>query len=55
MVQPVPDRMDFPAAEVDILEYWKKIDAFGKSLKLAKGRPRYRMLLTTKCFSWQIE
>lgn len=40
MVQPVPDRFDFPKNEEEILEYWKKIGAFEKSLKLAKGRPR---------------
>ena len=40
MVQPVPDRLDFPKNEEEILEYWKSIDAFQKSLKLAKGRPR---------------
>lgn len=41
MVKPVADRMDFPKAEEDILAYWKEIGAFEKSLKLAKGRPRY--------------
>lgn len=40
MVQPVPDRLDFPKNEEEILEYWKSINAFQKSLKLAKGRPR---------------
>jgi len=40
MTQPVPDRFDFPKQEEDVLQFWEKIGAFQKSLKLAKGRPR---------------
>lgn len=40
MVQSVPDRIDFPKAEEEILEFWKEINAFEQSLKLAKGRPK---------------
>ena len=33
------ERFSFPGAEVEVLEYWKKIDAFQTSLKLSEGRP----------------
>jgi len=45
MVAPVADRMDFPKAEEEILDYWKSINAFENSLRKAEGRPRYGMLL----------
>lgn len=41
MAVSVPDRIDFPKSEEETLAFWKKIDAFEKSLKLAKGRPRF--------------
>ena len=37
----VPDSMDFPKEEEEILKFWKDIDAFQTSLKMSKGRPRY--------------
>lgn len=40
MAQAIPDKLDFPQTEEETLAYWKSIDAFQKSLKLAKGRPR---------------
>lgn len=42
MAQSVPDRLDFPKAEEEILKYWKDIQAFEKSNAIAKkeGRPR---------------
>lgn len=44
MVEPVPEGIDFAEEEGKILEYWKKIDAFNKSLKLSKGKPRLDLL-----------
>jgi isoleucyl-tRNA synthetase len=34
-------RFDFPAEEEAVLEYWREIDAFRKSLRLSEGRPHY--------------
>lgn len=45
MVEPVPENIDFAKEEEKILQYWKEIDAFKTSLKLSKGRPRYRFSL----------
>jgi isoleucyl-tRNA synthetase len=33
--------MDFPKEEERILEFWREIDAFQKSLKLSEGRERF--------------
>ena len=41
MVNPVPDRFDFPKEEEDILKLWEKLDAFHTSLKQSKDRPKY--------------
>ena len=41
MVNPVPDRFDFPKEEEEILKLWKKLDAFRTSLKQSKDRPKY--------------
>ena len=41
MVTPVPDHMDFPAEEKNILELWKGIDAFQTCLKQSKDKPKY--------------
>lgn len=36
----VPETIDFPEAEKNILALWKNIDAFQTSLKQSKGKPR---------------
>ncbi|XP_059479642.1 isoleucine--tRNA ligase, cytoplasmic [Neocloeon triangulifer] len=41
MVQPVPEKIDFPKEEEIVLELWKKLDAFQTCLKQSKGKPRY--------------
>ncbi|XP_078484808.1 isoleucine--tRNA ligase, cytoplasmic [Ciona intestinalis] len=41
MVEPVPEKLDFPKEEEKILAIWKEIDAFKTSLKQSKGKPRY--------------
>ena len=33
------ETFSFPQMEEEMLEYWKKIDAFNQSLKLSEGRP----------------
>lgn len=40
MVEPVPENINFPEEESKVLQYWKEIDAFQKSLRLSKGKPR---------------
>ena len=47
MVEPVPENIDFAQEEGNILEYWKKIDAFKTSLKLSKGKPRYVIIFSS--------
>lgn len=37
----VPERPDFPAEELKILDYWNKIDAFNQQLKLTQHHPRF--------------
>jgi isoleucyl-tRNA synthetase len=32
-MKPVPNKHDYPGAEVQILEYWNKIDAFRETLR----------------------
>lgn len=41
MVQPVPEKIDFPKEEEIVLELWKKLDAFQTCLKQSKGKPRF--------------
>ncbi|XP_059505809.1 isoleucine--tRNA ligase, cytoplasmic isoform X2 [Stegostoma tigrinum] len=41
MVQPVPETINFPAEEEQILKIWKLYECFQESLKQAKNRPRY--------------
>ncbi|XP_072438231.1 isoleucine--tRNA ligase, cytoplasmic isoform X2 [Chiloscyllium punctatum] len=41
MVQPVPETINFPAEEEQILKIWKQYDCFQKSLEQSKNRPRY--------------
>lgn len=40
-IEPVPESIDFPKTEEEILKYWKEIDAFQTSLKQSKGKPPY--------------
>jgi len=37
----VSDKVNFSQEEVKILQFWREIDAFKTSLKLAEGRPLY--------------
>lgn len=41
MSKNVGESHNFPKEETEILELWKKIDAFKTSLKLSEGKPRY--------------
>eukprot|EP00058_Branchiostoma_floridae_P006024 XP_002591512.1 hypothetical protein BRAFLDRAFT_287206 [Branchiostoma floridae] len=41
MVEPVPERLDFPLAEEEVLKLWKQLNAFQTSLKQSKGKTRY--------------
>ncbi|XP_066285525.1 isoleucine--tRNA ligase, cytoplasmic-like isoform X2 [Branchiostoma lanceolatum] len=41
MVEPIPERIDFPGAEEEVLMLWKQLNAFQTSLKQSKGKPRY--------------
>ncbi|KAI9297973.1 isoleucyl-tRNA synthetase [Neoconidiobolus thromboides FSU 785] len=41
MSDEVPSQFSFPLEEEKILAYWKSIDAFKTSLKLAEGKPVY--------------
>ena len=38
---PVPERINFPKMEEEMLEFWKRIDAFHTSLKKSEGKPEY--------------
>lgn len=37
----VPERLNFAQAEEEVLEFWKKIDAFETTLKRSEGKPLY--------------
>lgn len=37
----LPEKINFPQQEDNVLEYWKEIDAFKTSLKLSEGKPEY--------------
>ncbi|GFS39331.1 isoleucine--tRNA ligase, cytoplasmic [Trichonephila inaurata madagascariensis] len=41
MVEEVPEYIEFPKEEENILNFWKTIDAFKNCLKQSKGKPRY--------------
>lgn len=41
MLEPVPESINFPGAEEEVLSFWKRVDAFQSCLKQSKGRPRY--------------
>ena len=43
----LPDKISFPAEEERILELWRKLDAFNKSLELSKGKPEVWEVLTS--------
>lgn len=40
-IRAVSDKVNFSQEEVKILQFWREIDAFKTSLKLAEGRPLY--------------
>ncbi|GFQ95770.1 isoleucine--tRNA ligase, cytoplasmic [Trichonephila clavata] len=41
MAEEVPEYIEFPKEEENILSFWKSIDAFKNCLKQSKGKPRY--------------
>lgn len=41
MAQPVPESINFPQEEENILKLWKKIDAFQTCLKQSKGKEKF--------------
>ncbi|PSN31656.1 Isoleucine--tRNA ligase [Blattella germanica] len=41
MIQQVPETIDFPKEEENIIQLWKKLDVFKTCLKQSKGKPRY--------------
>ena len=41
MAKSVAESYNFPKEEENILELWKKLDAFKTSLKQSEGKPRY--------------
>jgi isoleucyl-tRNA synthetase len=40
-LQAVPENINFPETELEILKLWKEIDAFQSSLKQSKGKKPY--------------
>ena len=40
-LQSVPDNINFPKAEEEVLKFWNGIDAFQTSLKLSEGKPDF--------------
>lgn len=41
MVEAVPETIDFPKEEENILKLWLDLNAFKECLKQSKGKPRY--------------
>ena len=41
MFQPLPSKLDFPAAEEEVRSFWKERDIFHASLRLREGAPRF--------------
>jgi len=41
MFEPLPAQVNFSQAELQVLEFWRKHDIFGKSLELRRGAPRF--------------
>lgn len=39
-LEPVAETINFPAKEVEILEFWKEQDAFQTSVKQSEGKRR---------------
>jgi len=39
--EPVGSRADFPALELEVMEFWKRDDTFRESLRIREGRPRF--------------
>lgn len=39
-VERIPENIDFPKEEDNILQFWKEIDAFQSCLKESKNKPR---------------
>ena len=37
----LPERVDFPAQEEEILALWERLNAFKTSLELSRGNPEY--------------
>lgn len=43
------DKISFPDEELRILELWKRLDAFKRSLELTKGMPEVRCAAAVPC------
>ncbi|OWA55321.1 Isoleucine--tRNA ligase, cytoplasmic [Hypsibius exemplaris] len=41
MAKPVPENINFPKEEENVLKLWAELDAFKTSLKQSEGKPRY--------------
>ncbi|PIK35481.1 putative isoleucine--tRNA ligase, cytoplasmic [Apostichopus japonicus] len=41
MVEAVPDHINFPETEEEVLKLWQNLDVFQTCLKQSKGKPRY--------------
>jgi len=37
----LPERVNFPQQEEEVLALWKRLDAFKTSLELSRGKPEY--------------
>jgi hypothetical protein len=37
----LPERVNFPQQEEEVLALWKRLDAFKTSLALSRGKPEY--------------
>jgi len=42
--QEVPNKVDFPAQELEVLKFWKKSHAFEKMLAIHKGQPKWSFI-----------
>ncbi|OGO30744.1 MAG: hypothetical protein A2136_08190 [Chloroflexi bacterium RBG_16_54_11] len=42
--QEVPNKVDFPAQELEVLKYWKESNAFEKMVAIHKGEPRWSFI-----------
>lgn len=36
----LPEKINFPQEEENILQFWKEDDTFGKCMKASKGKPK---------------